>query len=231
MELSFRLKTIAQMITPCPVVADVGCDHGYLAIRLVKTGTAGRVIAMDVAKGPLSRAKANIKRAGYGDRIETRLSDGVARLAPGEANAVVMAGIGGSLMMRLMQKDRQILDTVSELILSPQSEIEQVRIFLAGHSYIIREEQMITDGGKDYVIFRTGHGHMRYEKRCEYKYGRCLLEKRNPVLQKSMERERQMLLNLKQSLEGVDTRGARQRMKEIADDLQCVEEGLRYYDM
>lgn len=231
MELSFRLKTIAQMITPCQVVADVGCDHGYLSIRLVETTTAARVIAMDVAKGPLSKAEANIKKAGYGDRIETRLSDGVAKLACGEADTVVMAGIGGNLMIRLMEKDKQILDTVSELILSPQSEIEQVRIFLAKHSYIIKEEQMITDDGKDYVVFRVGHGHMQYEKRCEYKYGRYLLEKKNPVLLKSMKREQQLLLKLKQNLEGVDTKGARQRMEEIADDLQCIEEGLKYYDM
>lgn len=231
MELSFRLETILQMITPCQVVADVGCDHGYLSIQMIESKTAKKVIAMDVAKGPLSKAQANIERAGFGAQIETRLSDGVDKLEACEADAVVMAGIGGNLMMRLLYKGEPVLDTVSELILSPQSEIEQVRIFLAEHSYIIKEEQMITDEGKDYVVLRVGHGQMRYQKRCEYRYGKCLLENKNLVLKSSLMREQKILLNLQRSLEEVDTDSAGKRLGEIANDLQCIEEALEYYDL
>lgn len=231
MDLSFRLRTIAQMVTPCQVAADVGCDHGYLSIRLIEAKTAKKVIAMDVAKGPLSKAKENIERAGLGSKIETRLSDGAAKLACKEADTVIMAGIGGSLMMRLLEKDKHILNTVSELILSPQSEIEQVRIFLARHSYIIKDERMITDEGKDYVIIRAGHGTMAYERQCEYRYGKILLENKNPVLFESMQRERKLLLKLRQNLANVDTGSARQRLEEITRNLQCIEEGMKYYDL
>ena len=76
MELSARLKAVAGMVTKGNRVCDVGCDHGYISIYLVKNGVSPYVYAMDVNKGPLLRAKEHILDYGYTDKIETILSDG-----------------------------------------------------------------------------------------------------------------------------------------------------------
>ena len=120
MQLSLRLKTVADSVTGGNRVADVGCDHAYIAIHLAENNIAPRVVAMDVNKGPLSKAMENIEIRGLEDRIETRLSDGLARLNPGEADTVVIAGMGGALMVRILTEGESALYVVKELILQPQ---------------------------------------------------------------------------------------------------------------
>ena len=95
-----RLRAIAGMVTKGNRLADVGCDHGYLSIWLVSEKTVPSAIAMDVRPGPLSRARENITRYGLEDYIETRLSDGLAKLEPGEGDTLVIAGMGGPLIVR-----------------------------------------------------------------------------------------------------------------------------------
>lgn len=231
MDLSVRLSEIASMVTPGGVVADVGTDHGYLSIYLAQTGQAVHVIAMDVAKGPLSTAVSNIRKAGLCEKIETRLSDGLEKLKYNEADTVVMAGMGGNLMIRLLSDGRKVLESVKELILSPQSEIELVRIFLMENSYIIEEEKMLTEDSKTYVIMRVCHGSMDYTRRCELKYGRKLLESRNPVLYENMLKEKEILLNIRKSLEGKNTESVRVRLTELDNDLECINEGMEYYEV
>lgn len=226
-----RLIRIAHMVTPGGVVADVGTDHGYLAIMLVQQGIADRVIAMDVAEGPLSSARDNIRKAMLMDRIETRLSDGLERLGQREADTVVMAGMGGNLIIRLMQKGKEQLETVRELVLSPQSELMQVRIFLMKNSYIIKEEQMLVEDKKTYVIMRVEHGAMQYERRCELKYGRLLLKKRDELLYGQLIKEKTLLLDIKESLLQKQSESVRKRLLEIDEDLSCIEDGLEYYEM
>lgn len=231
MDLSVRLSEIASMVTPGGVVADVGTDHGYLSIYLAQTGRAAHVIAMDVAKGPLSTAVSNIRKAGLCEKIETRLSDGLEKLKYNEADTVVMAGMGGNLMIRLLSAGRKVLEGVKELILSPQSEIELVRIFLMENSYIIEEEKMLTEDSKTYVIMRVCHGIMDYTRRCELKYGRKLLESRNPVLYENMLKEKEILLTIRKSLEGKNTESVRVRLSELDNDLECIHEGMEYYEV
>lgn len=231
MDLSLRLNAIMQMVSPCKGAADVGCDHGYLAISLIENKLAKKVVAMDVAKGPLSRARENIEKAGLQNQIETRLSDGVTKLVAGEVDTVIMAGIGGNLMMRLLENGKDILQTVTELVLSPQSEIEQVRRYLLSNGYIIADENMIVDEGKTYVILKVRHGAEKYEKRCQYRYGKILLEKHSDILKDSLEKEKSQLMFIQDSLEDSKTESGITRLKEIAKNLECIEEGLSYYDL
>ena len=103
-ELSNRLRRIADMVSKGNVVCDVGCDHGFVSIYLIKQGIASFVYAMDVRKGPLDRAKEHIAAYNLEDKIETRLSDGVEKLAVGEAGAMVLAGMGGKLMQKILKE-------------------------------------------------------------------------------------------------------------------------------
>ena len=147
MVLSGRLQMLADMVTPGSVLADVGCDHGFLSIYLVQAGVCPRAVAMDVRKGPLAGAGKHIEEYGLGDYIETRLSDGLAECSVGEFGAVVCAGMGGRLMERILTEGREKLQGVRELILQPQSELGEFRAFLRRAGYVLVQEDAVFEEG------------------------------------------------------------------------------------
>ena len=102
LNLSDRLRLIAGLIKKGSKVADIGTDHGYLPIFLVKSGITDRVIAMDVRKGPLKKAEDNTRAFCVSDQIELRLSDGLAALEKGEADTVTISGMGGRLIQSIL---------------------------------------------------------------------------------------------------------------------------------
>ena len=231
MEISRRLQTIAGMVTKGNTACDVGTDHGYLAIYLVEQGICETVIAMDVAKGPLSKAKENIALYHYEDRIKTRLSDGLEKLEKGEAKTVIMAGMGGILITGLIEKGKEILKDVDELILSPHTDVELVRRYLLENEYSIQDETMLTEDGKYYIVMKAVHGAQSYEKSCEYRYGSKLLIGKNPVLKEYMEKELSKLKALYGNLEDISTENAKKRKLELEEEIQCIKEGLEYYEV
>ena len=156
MELSKRLQTVANAVTPGSRVADVGTDHGYVPIYLVERGLCPGAIAMDVNEGPLARAEEHIRAEGLSDRIQTRKSDGLAALAPEETDAVVIAGMGGALMCRILQDATAFLEAGRELILQPQSEWFKVRRLLSASGYRITKEWFLEEEGKYYVVIKAG---------------------------------------------------------------------------
>ena len=148
MQLSKRLEAIVKLAGTCHCVADVGTDHGYIPIYMTEHHLTEKAIAMDVNKGPLERAQRNIRAYRMEQQITTRLSDGVAKLKAMEADCVIIAGMGGLLTIRILEAGKEILTTVPTMILQPQSEIGQVRKFLAEHGYRITAEDMVLDEGK-----------------------------------------------------------------------------------
>ena len=101
-QISRRLKTVAGLVGLDMVLADVGCDHGYIPIYLMQKRQIPKAIAMDVNEGPLLRAKEHIQEWGLEEYIETRLSDGVKALQPGEVQSIVIAGMGGRLILKIL---------------------------------------------------------------------------------------------------------------------------------
>ena len=106
LQISKRLKAVAGFVGEGLVLADVGCDHGYIPIYLIQKKQIPKAIAMDVNQGPLLRAASHIQDWGLEAYIETRLSDGVKALEPGEAQSIVIAGMGGPLMEKIILEGR-----------------------------------------------------------------------------------------------------------------------------
>ena len=151
-QLPKRLETIIERMPASGCLVDIGCDHAYVAIEAVRGGKAARALACDVRKGPLQQAAEHILCAGLAGKIETRLSDGLEKVAPGEADTVVVAGMGGPLMERILQGR---LTDFGHFVLSPQSEIPHFRRFLLTEGVQIDEETMLIDEGKYYVILNV----------------------------------------------------------------------------
>lgn len=121
MQLSKRLKLVASFVPEGDRVADVGTDHGYVPIWLVGTGRCPGAVAMDVRQGPLDRARAHIRESGLEDKIQVRLCDGLSGSIPGEVDTVVIAGMGGELMLRILEEGRHMWESTAHFVLSPQS--------------------------------------------------------------------------------------------------------------
>ncbi|SHI11878.1 tRNA (adenine22-N1)-methyltransferase [Butyrivibrio fibrisolvens DSM 3071] len=153
--LSKRLQTVADMVEPGSKVADVGTDHGFVPIYLAKAGLASHAIAMDVRKGPLERATQHVKEYKLEDVIETRLSDGLEKLLEGEADTMICAGMGGPLMQKILENKDPRSVKLKTLILEPQSELMQFRIFLREKGYEIVQEEFLLEDGKYYPVIKT----------------------------------------------------------------------------
>ncbi|MCD8084236.1 MAG: class I SAM-dependent methyltransferase [Clostridiales bacterium] len=230
MKLSKRLEAIIDMTPggePGMCVADVGTDHGFVPIRLVQTGKTERAIAMDVREGPLERAALHIRQNGLEGRIVTRLSDGLADLAPGEAGTVVIAGMGGELMLRILREGRAHISgragAVRHWVLSPQSEICEFRHGLEELGLAITRERMVFEDGKFYVILLAEPGAMHYEKEYEYRYGPLLIGERSPVLMQMLARERKQYQEIADRLAQTEGEKAVSRLAEVRKRLEEIE--------
>lgn len=229
MKLSDRLEMVVSFVLPGSCVADIGTDHGYVPIVLVKRGIAVRALAMDVREGPLARAKEHISRYGLDGQIETRLSDGVSGLNPGEADTVIAAGMGGELILHILREGRRLWDTVGHWILSPQSEPEKVRVYLQENGFRIAAERMLCEDGKFYVVMDAVRGEMEPLDGAQALYGPCLIRERDPVLYDFLKREEGVLSRILTGLEGQTGRKASARREELNQRLACARRAMDAY--
>ena len=229
MQLSKRLQTVADLVTPGNRLADVGTDHGYVPIWLYEQGRIPSAIAMDLREGPLQRAEEHIRMHGLSEGIETRLSDGLQKLLPGEADSIVVAGMGGMLVVKILTEGQAVLNSVQELILQPQSDLDAVREYLQRTGFVIVQEEMVFEEGKYYPMMRAVHGESTDDRKIWFLYGRLLLENRHPVLKKYLEKEYDGCVKLLEKLEKTATEVAKRRCEELLQKQQLIKEALDYY--
>lgn len=230
MELSKRLQGVVNLVPVSGTVCDVGCDHGYVAITLVQKGIAKRVIAMDVNAGPLEQAKKNGVLYGVVDQLDFRLSDGLAKVVPGEAEAFLCAGMGGRLMVHIMAEGRAVMERMQGAVLQPQSEIELVRRYIYESGWHIVKEDMVFEGDKDeplqgkyYPMMYIEPGKEPIPEENALRYGPLLLQQRHPVLQQYLEfsigHKQALLENLIQKGSGDK---AFTRIKELQEEISVM---------
>lgn len=232
MKLSKRMKAVAAMVTSGGVLADVGTDHGYIPIALIQRQKIKSAIAMDINKGPLAHAQDNIASAQLGDYIQTRLSDGVAALGEGEADSILIAGMGGELVIHILSEGEKVCKAASELILQPQSDIRKVREYLRLHHYKIVDEDMICEDGKYYPMMRVinvelDNAWMKMDEQtrvaCDI-YGPLLLRNGNPVLRRFLVRQHRQLTQILQTLQAQTmSEKIETRIAEVLEELQYNE--------
>ena len=216
------------MVTAGNCLADVGTDHGYVPIYLYERNIIPHAIAMDVNKGPLERAALHIAESGMKDAIETRLSDGLTALKIGEADSIVIAGMGGPLMIRILSAYPEVTDSAKELILQPQSEIAEVRIWLYEQGYEIIEEHMVYEDGKYYPMFKAvKNSEARKLSFLECKFGNLEVLAEKDVLKEFVLRELSNKRSILQKLSEEATEKSRERAEEIKKLIEELEEMRR----
>ncbi len=154
LNLSPRLTVCAGFVSPGERVADIGCDHGYLSIHLLKNGIASEVIASDINEAPLQSAMRNAAKFGVADRIRFYLSDGV-RNIPREFDTLICAGMGGDTMVHILDAAPWLRDRQYRLVLQCQSKTPVLRRYLSEQGWRIGEETVVRDGKFLYTVMEV----------------------------------------------------------------------------
>ena len=237
MSLSKRLTAICRMVPAGCVPADIGTDHAAVPIELLRSGKCTRALACDVLEGPLSAARENIARAGLSDRIGVWLSDGFQALPEGAYDAAVICGMGGQTIRRILEgrpADRRLLKT---LVLSPQSEREELRAYLRAEGFRIEAEDLILEEGKFYPVIRAVPAEDPpapadaapdpLTQRALDRFGPCLIRGAHPLLPEYLDRRERVLNGIAEGLEkaasgeGAGPRTAARRA-EIGAELELI---------
>ncbi len=152
-----RLRAAASLVRWGSAAADIGCDHGKLAVHLIESGRCPSVVAADLRPGPLRGAQALAAARGLADRIDCRLGGGLSVLAPGEVCDLVIAGMGGLTIAGIIADALWVRDARYNLVLLPASGAADLRRWLAENGFEIREELPVVEAGHCYSAMRAAY--------------------------------------------------------------------------
>lgn len=152
-QLGPRLALCASLLEGGESVADIGTDHGYLPIWLIKTGKVPEAVGADVRPGPLDAARKNGERYQTGDSLHLYLSDGFEKVPPCYCREAVVAGMGGELIFHLLQQAPWLKECCKRIVVQPMSAASKLRLGLFGLGYQVEREEAVWDSGKVYSAF------------------------------------------------------------------------------
>lgn len=232
MQLSKRLLCAAGFVKKGSIAADIGCDHAYLSLYLVKNGICPKVYASDVNDGPLIRADNNVRLNNEQGRIILLKSNGLKDFDHSiHIDCAVICGMGGNLIIDILSDEYVKENRIGQLVLSPQSDIYKVRHFLHDTGYKIVNEEMIYEDGKYYTIINAQTGIQMYGEEYEYVYGKYLIESKNETaylyLNEKLDKNNAILSSLKCDI--INSGRTKERIEEIKLDNQMIEMCLCEY--
>lgn len=163
LNLNPRLRKIAELVPPNRCTADIGTDHGYIPIELINNGVTPHGIASDINKGPLLRAQANIQKHNLESYIETRLGSGLSTLSAGDAEVIIIAGMGGILISEILKASKDVANSAKLLILQPMTAVTELRQYLVEDGFKIETEHLVAEEDKLYnIIVASPDGSCHY---------------------------------------------------------------------
>ncbi len=190
-KLSQRLKVVADFVPQNSRVADIGSDHAYLPVYLMKQKQIEFGIASEVAKGPLDNAIQEIKAEGLSDRIDTRLADGLLSVQPEDKiDCVTIAGMGGTLIKNILENGKSHLSGDELLILQPNVGEDRLRTWLMNNQYEINDETILREDGHTYeiIVAKKTDEPVKYSQQ-EINFGPYLLKQHSDVFVEKWENE------------------------------------------
>lgn len=188
MKINDRLKKIGDLVETNSFCLDIGCDHAFLDIYLVKKNKNIKAIASDIAEGPLNQARENIKRDGLEDKIEVRLGNGLDTYTD-EVNTIIISGMGGRNMIGIFKNNMKVLKNIDTIILSPNNYQIDVKKFLVKNGFYIDDEELVKDKKFIYQIIKFKKGKRHYSRK-EYFFGPVLLQKKGALFEEYYKREK-----------------------------------------
>lgn len=182
MRLTRRLATIAGYVLPGTVVADIGTDHALLPIYLVAKGICPKAVATELNAGPYRSARTAVHLQGLDGKIDVRQGDGLRPLLPGEAQVIVLAGLGGNTIRQILAAAPEVLAAARRLILQPMVDAGDLRLWLVEKGWRLVDETLVEEDGHLYVIVVAEPGLEKVTDLFMLEIGPRLVEKKHPLL-------------------------------------------------
>ena len=177
-----RLERIKSMVDPCQTAADIGTDHGYVAEMLLKEGICKQIIATDLNEGPLNRAIEHLTKSNLHDKCNFRLGCGLRVLNQGEADAIIIAGMGGDLISDIIHTSKDIALKAQQLILQPMTAVNTLRKYLYENGFEIIDESIVKEYHHFYFIIKAKKGIAKQMDNIYFEISNILIEKKDPVM-------------------------------------------------
>ncbi|ERI90225.1 hypothetical protein HMPREF1982_03978 [Clostridiales bacterium oral taxon 876 str. F0540] len=226
MELSFRLKSIASLMEKCDSMADIGTDHAYIPIYLVKEGLCKRAIASDINKGPVEKALKNIIIENLEDKIQCRLGGGFSTIAPKEVECAVIAGMGGNLIRDIVEEGIDVFKELDYCVFQPVQNPDVLREYIYSKGFTILEEDLCIDEGKFYEIIKVRYDNNKLHiSPIYYEVGKRLLEKKHPLVNQYINLKLEKYYKIYNSIAD-NTSNAKARKAEVLNKIDELKELL-----
>lgn len=219
--LSERLLKTASLVPPCGTFLDVGTDHAYLPVYLIKKGICKKAIASDVKKGPLDSAKKTAQAFDVLNLIDLRLGSGFETVAKGEADCAVVAGMGGKLISELLAASKDTARSIKRLILQPMTAVYELRKFLYENNYTIDSEILAKEDFKLYHILSVSPKPSPPLKDTELFMGTHLLSEENEYFAEYTARQ---INKLKKQIDGLKKSKSAQKQKILPEKEKFLED-------
>ena len=216
--LGKRLQKCADMVRTGVAVADIGTDHGYLPIWLLKSGKAVSAVAADIGEGPLTSAKQNAEK--YHTTIKTVLSDGFKNISPEEFDDAVIAGMGGELISRLISSAEYLRDKNKHLVLQPMTAIPELRAFLFENGFVIDREDAVTEDNKIYSVMSVNF----VDEKIDFLPEEIYIGKILPNSENSREYAEKVISRIKNQLKGLVHKGETSEAKKLENIIKNINE-------
>jgi len=172
-----------------PIIADIGCDHGYTTIKAILSGKAVFAYACDINKGPLLKAEANIKKAGLSNKVILKLGNGLMPLSGTNVDSLIISGLGGYQIINILNQGLKYTPNIRQIILQPMKEIKNMRMFMHKIGYRIKNENIINNRGIYYFILNCIPGEEHEYSEAEYELGRVLMQKKTDLFKNYINKE------------------------------------------
>ena len=197
-KLSKRLQAIYDMVPQSNVIADIGSDHALLPIALVLNGKVTRAYASEVNEGPYEATVKNIEKHGVSNYVTAVLSDGISELEK-DVTTISICGMGGSLIVDILDKDKEKLEHVTTLVLEPNNNEENVRIWLMNNGFKVVFEKLIEEDNRFYEIIKAERGNVEYTKE-ELFFGPILIQEKSETFVTKWNNHRAYLLRIMENI-------------------------------
>lgn len=216
MKLTDRLLKIASLVSDGKKIADIGTDHGYIPVYLLKEGKVPFAVLADVNKGPLDNAHKEVIQNNLLDKVDLRLGSGIEILEIGEVEEVIIAGMGGILISELLEAKKEVAHNVEKLILQPMQAQEELRYYLLNNGYEVLKEVLVREDFRIYEIIvakYTGKNTI-IEDEIYYEVGIKLLENKDSLFNDFIEKKIKTYSSIVNKLEGKNGEAIDKKRKE-----------------
>lgn len=230
MKLTDRLLKIASLVSKGKKIADIGTDHGYIPVYLLKNNYIDFAILADVNKGPLENAKKEVYTNNLDAKVSLRLGSGIEVLKEGEVDEIIIAGMGGILISELLKANIKVANSVDKLILQPMQAQKELRKYLLSNGYEITDEALVKEDFRIYeiIVARYIGENTKVDDEIYYEVGKKLLEKDDKLLNEFIDKRIHTYNSILEKLDGKSGKGIDEKINTTKIIISKLEKLKKY---